>query len=165
MTTVSYIVSAIQMATDWACAIIPFFIVAGLQMSRRHKVSVLLILGLGVLASIATCVRLPYLKYYDTAAYPAETMYHLGIIQVCSNVECGLGLVGCSLPPLRKLFKFYYGSSSSASEGNRHRASTGNVSSPFFVLLLIPLERSRCTCSSPECCKAAPALHPRERIC
>lgn len=60
------------MATDWACAIIPFFIVAGLQMSRRRKISVIAILGLGVSASIATCIRMPYLKYYDTVKYPNE---------------------------------------------------------------------------------------------
>ncbi|KAL0935525.1 uncharacterized protein CTRU02_210116 [Colletotrichum truncatum] len=70
--TVSYIVSAIQMATDWICATIPFFIVAGLHMPRRQKVSVICILGLGVFASIATCIRMPYLKYYDTAKYPTE---------------------------------------------------------------------------------------------
>lgn len=70
--TVSYIVSAIQMATDWVCAGIPFIIVAGLQMSRRKKVSVICILGLGIFASVATCVRMPYLKYYDTTKYPTE---------------------------------------------------------------------------------------------
>jgi uncharacterized membrane protein len=70
--TVSYIVSAIQMATDWVCAAIPCFIVAGLQMSRRRKISVIAILGLGVSASVATCVRMPYLKYYDTVKYPEE---------------------------------------------------------------------------------------------
>ncbi|EXF74472.1 hypothetical protein CFIO01_01950 [Colletotrichum fioriniae PJ7] len=109
--TVSYIVSAIQMLTDWTCAIVPFFIVAGLQMSRRKKVSVIAILGLGIFASIATCIRMPYLKYYDTAKYPTEIAYHLGVISITSNLECSLGIIGSSLPPLRKLFKFYYGSS------------------------------------------------------
>ncbi|KAH7153893.1 hypothetical protein DER46DRAFT_637991 [Fusarium sp. MPI-SDFR-AT-0072] len=113
--TVSYIVSAIQMATDWACAIIPFFIVAGLQMSRRRKISVIAILGLGVSASIATCIRMPYLKYYDVVKYPNEIAYHLGVVSITSNVECCLGIIACSLPPLRKLFNFYYGSSN---EGN-----------------------------------------------
>ncbi|KAF5620197.1 integral membrane protein [Fusarium sp. NRRL 52700] len=112
--TVSYIVSAIQMVTDWACAIIPFFIVAGLQMSRRRKVSVIAILGLGVSASIATCIRMPYLKYYDVVKYPNEIAYHLGVISITSNVECCLGIIACSLPPLRKLFNFYYGSSKEA---------------------------------------------------
>ncbi|KAF5602421.1 uncharacterized protein FSUBG_7728 [Fusarium subglutinans] len=112
--TVSYIVSAIQMATDWACAIIPFFIVAGLQMSRRRKISVIAILSLGVSASIATCIRMPYLKYYDTVKYPNEIAYHLGVVSITSNVECCLGIIACSLPPLRKLFNFYYGSSNEA---------------------------------------------------
>lgn len=61
------------MTTDWVCAFVPFFIVANLQMSRRKKVSVICILGLGVFASIATCVRIPYAKYYDTKKYPTET--------------------------------------------------------------------------------------------
>ncbi|KAF5002761.1 hypothetical protein FGRMN_159 [Fusarium graminum] len=76
---VSYIVSAIQMATDWVCATIPCFIVAGLQMSRRRKFSVIAILGLGVSASAATCVRMPYLKYYDTVKYPNDIAYHFGV--------------------------------------------------------------------------------------
>ena len=115
------------MATDWACAIIPCFIVAGLQMSRRRKISVIAILGLGVSASVATCVRMPYLKYYDVVKYPDEIactclpylkitnadkgLDHLAVISITSNVECCLGIIACSLPPLRKLFRFYYGSS------------------------------------------------------
>ncbi|KAM0410837.1 hypothetical protein ACHAPD_010650 [Fusarium lateritium] len=80
-------------------------------MSRRRKISAIAILGLGVFASVATCVRMPYLKYYDVAKYPNETAYHLAVISITSNVECCLGMIACSLPPLRKLFKFYYGSS------------------------------------------------------
>lgn len=68
------------MATDWACAIIPFFIVAGLQMSRRRKISVIAILGLGVSASIATCIRMPYLKYYDVVKYPNEIACTFGYV-------------------------------------------------------------------------------------
>ncbi|KAK1654156.1 hypothetical protein BDP81DRAFT_467792 [Colletotrichum phormii] len=89
----------------------PFFIVAGLQLSRRKKVSVIAILGLGIFASIATCIRMPYLKYYDAAKYLTEIVYHLGVISITSNLECSLGIIGSSLPPLQKLFKFYYGSS------------------------------------------------------
>ncbi|ORY57767.1 uncharacterized protein BCR38DRAFT_353944 [Pseudomassariella vexata] len=106
--TLSYIVSAVQMVTDWACALIPVFIVAGLQMPRRTKLSVVCILGLGILVSVATIVRIPYLKYCDTVKYPNDLPYHLAAIVITSNVECGLGIIACSLPPLRKLFKFYY---------------------------------------------------------
>ncbi|KAH6639995.1 hypothetical protein BKA67DRAFT_671367 [Truncatella angustata] len=123
--TVSYIVSSIQMATDWTCAGVPWFIVAKLQMSRRKKISVMMILGLGVLASIATCVRMPYLKYYDTNLYPNEFLYHVGPIMICSNIECSLGIMACSLPPLRKLFKHYYGSSHIPTSNNSQSGGYG----------------------------------------
>ncbi|KAJ4005529.1 hypothetical protein NW766_011079 [Fusarium irregulare] len=54
---------------------------------------------------------MPYLKYYDVVKYPDEIAYHLAVISITSNVECCLGIIACSLPPLRKLFRFYYGSS------------------------------------------------------
>lgn len=41
----------------------------------------------------------------------AYSIDHLGVISITSNLECSLGIIGSSLPPLRKLFKFYYGSS------------------------------------------------------
>lgn len=40
---------------------------------------------------------------------------HVGPIVICSNVECSFGIIACSLPPLRKLFKTFYGSSSNNS--------------------------------------------------
>ncbi|KAH9904942.1 hypothetical protein F4778DRAFT_731248 [Xylariomycetidae sp. FL2044] len=109
--TVSYIISGVQMATDWVCAGIPVFVVAQLQMPRRQKYSAMVLLGIGLLASIATCIRMPYLRYYDHSKYTTEFLYHAGTIVMCSNLECSLGLIACSLPPLRALFKFYYGTS------------------------------------------------------
>lgn len=41
-------------------------------MPRRTKITIVFILGLGVLASIATIIRLPYLRYYDTSKYPND---------------------------------------------------------------------------------------------
>ena len=127
---VSYIVSAIQAVTDWAFALIPCYIVSKLQMPRRRKLSVICILGLGILASIATLIRMPYLRYYDTDKYPHEflctlphdeiiqifgqranmicALVHVGIIVMCSSAECSLGIIACSLPPLRKFLQVYY---------------------------------------------------------
>ncbi|KAI0018203.1 hypothetical protein F4780DRAFT_752443 [Xylariomycetidae sp. FL0641] len=110
--TVSYIVSAVQMATDWTCSIIPCFIVAHLQMPPRKKVAVVFVLGLGILASIATIVRMPLLKYYDVEAHPVDLLFHVGMIVICSNVECSLGIIASSLPSLSKLFMFWYKTSS-----------------------------------------------------
>ncbi len=61
---IGYAWTAVGIITDWTCAILPFFIVRKLQMSRNTKTSVMVILGLGAVASAATIVRAPYLQYY-----------------------------------------------------------------------------------------------------
>ncbi|KAH6643223.1 hypothetical protein C7974DRAFT_119839 [Boeremia exigua] len=126
---VSYVVSAVQAVTDWVCALIPCYVVSKLQMPRARKISVICILALGILASITTIVRLPYLKYYNTAKYPNDLVFNIGVIMICSNLECSLGIVACSLPPLRKLFSIYYKGWSSYRKdaykgGNIHSSST-----------------------------------------
>lgn len=68
----SYFGSVVQIVTDWVSAIVPFFIVKDLQMSRRKKISLLAVLMLGILASVASLVRMPYYKYYDQVAYPND---------------------------------------------------------------------------------------------
>ena len=61
---IGYVWTAVGIVTDWCCAILPYFVVRKLQMNRRSKRIVMLILGLGALASTATIVRAPYLQYY-----------------------------------------------------------------------------------------------------
>lgn len=61
---IHYLISAGAIVTDWACAIIPAFILWNAQMRRNVKLSVGIVLGLGSLASLSTFARLPYLQYY-----------------------------------------------------------------------------------------------------
>lgn len=61
---IGYAWTAVGIVTDWMCAILPYFIVRKLQMTRRTKNTVMVILGLAALASTATIVRAPYLQYY-----------------------------------------------------------------------------------------------------
>lgn len=61
---IGYAWTAVGIVTDWACAILPYLIVRKLQMSRRTKTTVMIILGLAAIASTATIVRAPYLQYY-----------------------------------------------------------------------------------------------------
>lgn len=61
---ISYFISASSIITDWACAILPCFIVWKLNMKRKLKVSVAVVLALGAVASLSTIVRLPYLGAY-----------------------------------------------------------------------------------------------------
>lgn len=115
-------------------------------MPRRRKISVICILSLGILASIATLIRMPYLKYYNTTKYPHNLLcrlfritiiskvepekltqihflVHVGVIVMCSSIECSLGIIACSLPPLRKLLQVYYENWSSNKYGAQVRES------------------------------------------
>ncbi|KAF7534513.1 hypothetical protein G7054_g6185 [Neopestalotiopsis clavispora] len=98
----SYYVSASSIVTDWACAIIPCFIVWNLQMKRKLKISVAAILALGAVASVTTIVRLPYLSAYTA---PTDAYYQIANIVIWSEIECGVGIIAGSLPALRRFVK------------------------------------------------------------
>ncbi|KAI8966437.1 hypothetical protein F5Y11DRAFT_343498 [Daldinia sp. FL1419] len=102
---VSLAMSAVSIVTDWTCAVIPAFILWNLNMKPRVKASLIFVLALGVLASISTCVRLPLVKMYmHTVSNPGDGLYKGCRISVWSVVECGIGIIAGSLPPLRPLF-------------------------------------------------------------
>ncbi|KAK9772032.1 hypothetical protein SCAR479_11351 [Seiridium cardinale] len=105
---VSLVGSTFQMISDWVSALLPFFIIYKLQMPRRTKIALICILGIGIMASIAALARMLFYKYWDKTAYPDDYLYHTGIVVVTSELEVGLGIVACSLPPLRRLMKNMY---------------------------------------------------------
>lgn len=49
VTSISYFISAVIIVTDWACALLPGFILWGVQMRTRVKISLIVVLSLGVL--------------------------------------------------------------------------------------------------------------------
>ncbi|KAK7736706.1 hypothetical protein SLS53_006916 [Cytospora paraplurivora] len=103
---------AFQMLSDWVSALLPFFIIKDLAMPRRTKVSLVFILGLGIMASIAAFTRMVFYKYWNKEVYPSNYWYHTGLILIFSELEVGLGIIACSLPPLRKLIKNVFHSTS-----------------------------------------------------
>ncbi|CZR65919.1 related to integral membrane protein [Phialocephala subalpina] len=119
---VSFFFSAIEIATDWALAILPGVLLWNIQMKSKVKASVALILGMAAFASCATIVRLRYLSLYSN---PAEFMFSTGKIGLWSVIEEGIGIFAGSLPALRPLLslRFLNGSahdgSNSASAGNK----------------------------------------------
>ncbi|KAF5020649.1 hypothetical protein F66182_7326 [Fusarium sp. NRRL 66182] len=119
--SLSYLVSAAAVATDFVCSILPGFMLYKAQMKLATKVSISVILGMGILASIATIVRLPYIKFY---ADPIDFQYHVGHITLWSIFESGIGIIAGSLPSLRRLVKSWVNFDSS------HGRSSSNVT-PF----------------------------------
>ncbi|KAI1770060.1 hypothetical protein F4818DRAFT_434311 [Hypoxylon cercidicola] len=120
---ISYSGSIILAMVDWTCAITPFFMLRNLQMPKRRKISIQLILSLGIIGSAAGLVRMGYYHAYDIDKYPTESLYSWGQTILWSILEAGLGIITCSLPPLRRLFKQFY-QSSSAESGKRSKLGT-----------------------------------------
>ncbi|KAI0125635.1 GPCR, PTH11-type [Xylariales sp. AK1849] len=133
---IGYAWTAVGIITDWMCAIIPYFIVRNLQMSRRSKTTVIVILGLGAMASTATIVRAPYLQYY---LVDKDRLYWNGHISIWCQIESGLGLIAACLPALRQLVRKYleasrYGSGAESKPvgygsrgGTQNKPVDGNV--------------------------------------
>ncbi|KAH6995176.1 hypothetical protein EDB80DRAFT_815319 [Ilyonectria destructans] len=97
----TYIFSAVNIFVDWTVAIMPGFILWNLQLRRKLKIICSGILGLGVLASIATIIRMPYVLGY---AAKTDKLHKTGFVILWTVVELGLGIAG-SLPSMRNLFK------------------------------------------------------------
>ncbi|EEU39818.1 uncharacterized protein NECHADRAFT_5404, partial [Fusarium vanettenii 77-13-4] len=102
---IGYVWTAVGIVTDWCCAILPYFVVRKLQMNRRSKRIVMLILDLGALASTATIVRAPYLQYYLATK---DKLYWNGHISLWCQLESGIAIIAASLPSLRKMFARYF---------------------------------------------------------
>ncbi|KAM5344028.1 hypothetical protein ACJ41O_012565 [Fusarium nematophilum] len=100
--SLGYLVSAGAVVTDFSCAILPGFMVYKANMKMSTKISITIVLGLGLLASIATLVRLPYVKYYTRLD---NYLYNVANIVLWSIFESGIGIIAGSLPALRRLLR------------------------------------------------------------
>ncbi|TLD23833.1 hypothetical protein PspLS_06350 [Pyricularia sp. CBS 133598] len=95
-----YLVSAVTIVSDFIIAVFSIFILRHVRMKRYMKVSVGAALSLGVLASVATIVRLPYIStYYNVENY----LHSMAYIILWSTVESGVSIIAASLPMLFKL--------------------------------------------------------------
>ncbi|CAK7231851.1 hypothetical protein SBRCBS47491_008069 [Sporothrix bragantina] len=111
----SYLFTAIAIVADFTCALVPFFLIRGLNMNPRRKWSLVGVLSVGVGAGIFTIVRVPFFKHYLIAE---DALYYQGYIAMWSMLEEGVGMFAASLPSMRKLFSSYYGSSNKSGNGN-----------------------------------------------
>ncbi|KAJ9143417.1 hypothetical protein NKR23_g6557 [Pleurostoma richardsiae] len=99
---ITFVISALNLITDFTTAVLPFLMLRKVQMSKNRKIAITLVLSLGVLASIATIARLPFgTAYFATKNY----LVGIGDIILWTVVECDLALIAGSLPMLRTLFK------------------------------------------------------------
>ncbi|KAI6789848.1 hypothetical protein KC361_g8292 [Hortaea werneckii] len=118
---VFYGYSAISCAGDWTFSILPVFLVWNLQMGRKEKISVVMILAVGALASIATVARIPYVH---TLRNSADFLYATTEVALWSCVETALGITAACAATLRPLFRQMMPWIGFASSRNRSRGVT-----------------------------------------
>ncbi|GME27016.1 hypothetical protein GTA08_BOTSDO09534 [Neofusicoccum parvum] len=121
--TLSYVVSAVNIATDWTVAIMPIFVLWDIQLKPRVKVVTCGILGMGVLssASTATLFRLKTIPYYRNAN---DYLYGVAEVAIWSMPEVGLGIIAGSAATLKPLFSSLLGSSKGQS-GHSYEGRSG----------------------------------------
>lgn len=86
---------------DIALAVVPLFIIRGLNMKKSLKMSLGVILAMGGIACLASILRIP--ARLDIDAGGTDRGYVFGSIVLWSVVETGLSIIACCLPMLRKL--------------------------------------------------------------
>ncbi|KAI0161418.1 hypothetical protein GGR57DRAFT_357180 [Xylariaceae sp. FL1272] len=136
-----YSISAMDIASSFLYASIPIFLLRGVQLSTKVKISVIVLLGLGVISSIVTIIRLKYLvdvsRLTSAVGVEAENAYLTTFVY--SVVELGLTMFTASLAALRPLLKFVPfgqttgrqynsngGYNQSGTKGSEVRAEMGN---------------------------------------
>lgn len=96
LASVYYATTAVNIFTDWSCALLPIPLLRNVQMNMKSKLIVSLLLSLGIFASVSACIRLKYTVALTTSQ---DFIYSYG----------NLVLWGCKsrgfLPPVKSYSK------------------------------------------------------------
>ncbi|KAH6612945.1 hypothetical protein B0J18DRAFT_71249 [Chaetomium sp. MPI-SDFR-AT-0129] len=96
-----FLFSIINIVTDFTFALMPAWILSHLNMRRRVKVTLYLLMGLGCIASAAVVARLPYLQYLSSPDFLYDTVP----VAIWSTVEQCLAISAGGLATLQPLLK------------------------------------------------------------
>ncbi|KAK5108898.1 hypothetical protein LTR62_007700 [Meristemomyces frigidus] len=110
-----YITNAVNIVTDWFCALLPIPLLWDAPLPVKAKLGVGFLLSLGVLASVAACVRQKYTSALTGGMFNLED---LGNIVIWGYAEVGIGFFVGSLSTLRPLLK--------GRQRRRHYTTTNN---------------------------------------
>ncbi|KAL1622590.1 hypothetical protein SLS56_008701 [Neofusicoccum ribis] len=102
-------VLALNIATDWMCALLPIPLLWNVQISTNAKAAAAALLGLGVFASVCAIVRL---KLVSGLTATDDYFFHLGPIVVWAFTEAGVGMIAANVSTLRPLFRILANGSS-----------------------------------------------------
>ncbi|TEY35781.1 hypothetical protein BOTCAL_0579g00040 [Botryotinia calthae] len=97
-----YATTAVNIVTDWFCAILPIPLLWNVQLNRNAKLSVGFILGLGALASLSACIRLFYTVNLTNSQ---DYLFGVSDVMIWGYAENGVGMIVGCISTLRPLFR------------------------------------------------------------
>ncbi|KUI70112.1 hypothetical protein VM1G_06533 [Cytospora mali] len=100
-TVPTYIAVLLGIAGDLILALLPITLIKKAKLDRKTKISVVCVLSLGSLASVATIARIPYAQ--QLLSNP-DYLASFADLAIWSIVECGIAITASSLATLRPLF-------------------------------------------------------------
>jgi hypothetical protein len=102
----NYVHGVMNALTDWIFVSLPILVIRKANMSVRDKWSVVFVLVIGVLGSVASVVRLFYINALHSGDQDATTFFsNASSIAIVSTIEPGLGITAACLATLRPLFR------------------------------------------------------------
>jgi hypothetical protein len=116
--------SAVYFLADIILAITPIFIVRNRSWPLREKFAIVILMGLGLLASAAIVPKFIQLQYFTTEY---DITWRAAELVMWSNIEPCLGIIAISIPALRKLlvnnFNRIHGSTLNFTRSSRQMSS------------------------------------------
>lgn len=98
----AYAFSVLSALSDWLYALLPIPMLWSVKMNQQTKAAVIVILSLGVFASVATLIRIKYLIDLGLAD---DILYASTETMIWTIVEPGLGITAASAVTLRPLLR------------------------------------------------------------
>ncbi|KAF6815821.1 integral membrane family protein [Colletotrichum sojae] len=98
----AYSISAMTIVSDWLYALLPIPMIWNVKMTMQAKATVIVILGLGIFASIATLIRLKFLADLSDLS---DILFMGTDAMVWTLVEPGVAIIASSLVTIRPLLR------------------------------------------------------------
>ncbi|KAJ6438087.1 integral membrane family protein [Purpureocillium lavendulum] len=102
MISAAYALSVLAVLSDWLYALLPIPMLWNAKMTKQAKATVIFILGLGILASIATLIRLKYLNRLQDAD---DLLFTATDAMIWTLVEPGVAIIASGLATIRPLLR------------------------------------------------------------
>ncbi|KAH0368450.1 hypothetical protein KCU65_g3990, partial [Aureobasidium melanogenum] len=134
----NYTHGVLNALTDWIFVSFPILVVRRANMSSRDKWSVVFVLIIGVLGSVASVVRLFYINALNSGDKNAIAFFSQApSIAILSTIEPGMGITAACMATLKPLFKAVLDHTrfhvSSSSDKNKLSSAERGIHTPSGV--------------------------------